>query len=248
MLPDNIKTIVDFTIGDGWIGYRSSTHKLPYMRIEHSHRQMMYAKHKEDILRSYDYNLSAKLYMSTTKKNHGRYYYQINTYQHQDFYTAYKWMYNKKRKTIDKALLRHLDACSLAYWFMDDGTAKLCNYTQNKDKSRKYFENYKIHAYKLATLCFSYDENLLIADWLRDKFNIESKIERWKQYCMIVIYGIENKNNFRSTIEPYIINEMRYKIDKPHTFEGMSWITVSREETERDNPTKSVGEATVQFP
>lgn len=235
MLPDNIKTIVDFTLGDGWIGYRSKTHKLPYMRIEHGQAQVFYAKHKQRILETLGYDLSARLYMSTTKRNHGRYYYQINTFQHKDFDTARKWTYNRNLKVVDKALLRNLDAKSLAYWFMDDGCAKLSNYNQNKDKSRKYFENYKTHCYKLSTNNFSYEEHTLILAWLKEKFDITAKIEKsMGSYCTL-IFGTENKDRFRSTVEPYIIDDMRYKISHPHTFDGMSFEIVEREQTEREN-------------
>lgn len=235
MLPSNIKLIVDFALGDGWIGYHHAGSKSPYLRIEHSQKQIFYAQHKEQRLLNAEYELSSRLYTPKTGKNVGKFYYQVNTRQHKDFDTARKWIYNKNKKTIDRALLRNLDSESLAYLFMDDGSAKHSQYNINKDKSRTYFERPKTHCYRLATMCFSYDENLLLLAWLKEKFDIIAKIERKYNSFGIIIFGTENKDKFRSTISPYITEDMLYKIQAPHTYAGMSSIIVVAEQTEREN-------------
>ena len=245
MLPSNIKLIVDFTLGDGWIGYHSKTHSLPYMRLEHGQKQVFYAKHKEQRLLNAGYELSSRLYSPKTGKNVGKYYYQINTDQHKDFDTARKWMYNKNKKRIDRALLRQLDAESLAYLFMDDGSAKHRQYNVNKDKSRIYFEQPRTFAYRIATMSFSYEENVLLLQWLKEKFDIEARLEKAYNSFGIIMFNTESKDKFRDTIKQYITEDMLYKIQAPHTFAGMSSVIVVAEETEREN-TIQYSDATVQ--
>lgn len=256
MLPANIKLIIDLTLGDGWIGFRGTKRNNPYFICEHGETQIDYCKYKENLLQSFGYITHSydKVNSNKTSKNFGKRSYRFYTNEHSDFHTAHKHLYNKNVKTVDKHLLRDLDAESLAYWFMDDGCAMTEQYIQKKDY-RMMFEKKKVGAYKLSTNCFSLDENALIVDWLSEKFGIRAVAKTYKSYSTcIYVYGIKNKDLLRNTILPYVerVPQLLYKLSYPHTFEGISFTNVPRvsnfaaEETERNDSSFFEEDATVQ--
>lgn len=227
MIPDAVKVIIDFTLGDGWLGYgngvKNEDNANPKMRIEHSIKQADYAKHKESILYQYGFTAKAGIWAPKTGKNMGKEYYRIDVHTNPLLKTAYKWTYNKKRKALDRALLRNIDAKTLAYWFMDDGTAKLTHYNQKKDH-RVMYELPKIGQYVYCTDNFTEQECLLFIDCLKERFNIRAiliKHSSTSPIRRVAIGEIEDKNKFRYLVEPYIIPSMYYKIAYPHSFSGI---------------------------
>ena len=210
-----VQTLIDFTLGDGWLGYKSEKHKLPHFRVEHSAKQKEYAQHKCDILNDLG------LLSTCVETKRGNWY--TSSVQSEFAKTAHKYLYNKRRKSIDKALLREMNVRSLAYFFMDDGGAHI----KRRKKLGKYnyiYEKPFIDAFSLATCSFTIEENNLLIDWLRETFSIRARLNILKQkYPRIVIDGAEAKNTLVCTIEPYIIPNLRYKIDKPLTTRGMSF-------------------------
>lgn len=255
MLPKNIKLIIDFTIGDGWIGYRRPTDKKAQYICCHSFVQADYCKYKEQKLIEAGYGITGidRVVDNTKSKNFGKRYYTIYAKSHIDFSTAHKHLYNKKVKTIDKHLLRDLDAESLAFWFMDDGCAKTVQYNQ-KETIRYYYETRKVNGYKLSTNCFSLDENILITSWLKEKFDIMSKVSFADNSYHINIYQIESKDKLKSLLLPYVeqIPCMMYKLSYPHTFANIPYTIVprvnnlARVETERNDSSILEDDATVQ--
>jgi hypothetical protein len=230
MIPEEIKTLVDFAMGDGYIEQRERRRNAR-MRIEHAQAQQAYAEHKEGILRSLGFKMNAKLITVLNGKNAGKSYYRIDLNQNPLITTAYKWVYNKGRKAIDKALIRQLDDRSLAYWFMDDGYAKLVKYVQ-EPSFRYYYDVPKVGAFKFANQAFTYEENILFVDWLLGAFGINARIINEKGY-EVIISRIEDKEKFVNVIKPYIIPSMMYKIQYPLTFSGIGFTIVQRERTER---------------
>lgn len=228
-IPNSIKVLVDFTMGDGWIGRSKGSNGMFKMRIEHSIKQMEYAMHKEQILYSFGYTAKTGVWSPKTGKNVGKDYYRIDVHVHKNMQTAHKWCYNKGRKAIDKALLRQLDEVSLAYWFMDDGTAKVTKYIQ-KPTHRYYYETPKTNAYLFCNNNFSYDENTLFSLWLKERFGINSKvINGGNNSFEVAIYSISDKDRFRDVVYPYIVPSMQYKINNPHTFKDVPYTTVPRD-------------------
>lgn len=214
MLSTNIKRIIDITLGDGYLGY-GKVSKHAHYSCGHSTNQRDYLLHKMSILLNLGYKTTEYVYEKSCS---------IYTANHQDFSTAHKWIYNKSRKFIDNALLRNCDAETLAYWFMDDGGADKTNKLRYKNKLQVY-ESPKTKSYSLYTNCFSYDENVLITLWLKEKFNITANIYINKG-PYIRISDIPSKDSLRNTIEPYIISCMRYKIKTPHSFDNIAYSVV----------------------
>lgn len=237
MIPQDLKTIIDLTIGDGYIGFNG---KSMNGRIEHSIKQKEYAQHKEQILRDLQIPLSSREFTVKTGKNAGRSYYQINLNHSDILRTARKWLYNKGKKGLDKALFKQLDNISLAYWFMDDGSAKLVKYNQKGDK-RYIFDSPKIGLFKFSNQSFDAYENSLMIEWLKEQFDITAHLVT-NNGNELHISDIENKQRFLDVVKPYIIPSMFYKIQYPLSFDGIGYHIIQRERLSESNPT---GYATV---
>ena len=216
MIPANIKWIVDFSLGDGGIYYNDT--KLPIYQETHSEKQTEYINHKKDVLLSLGYNMSIYNYSIR-----GYRCVRLRSKTHKDFDTAHKWIYNKNRKSIDKALLRQLDARSLAYYYMDDGDV---------NKKHTIIDNItytKAAHYRLATLNMSISELELFRLWLLEKFNIQSNKYQQGNGYRLYISRTESKDIFREIIEPYIVPSMMYKINIPHTFKDAMNLSTLRD-------------------
>lgn len=228
MIPETIKLLIDLTLGDGWIGFNGNSIRG---RIEHSIKQKEYAEHKAFLLQSADLPITTRAYISTTHKNAGKEYFQINLLTHPDLSAARKWLYNKNRKSIDKALLRQCDERTLAYLFMDDGCAHLSNYNLGRYEKFIYAQS-KTHAYRISTNSFSYDEHLLFQDWLLS-FGICSTLEKQNKTFRTIICAEQSKDIFRNIIKQFIIPSMQYKISKPHSFKNIPFTQQPRENKDR---------------
>lgn len=129
-------------------------------------------------------------YDKRTNKYYHKYYVRSKT--HPYFTKLYQELYFNNIKTITRAYLDKLTPRSLAFWFMADGNNRGI----------------------LATNSFSYSECVLIKEWIKSKFNIDTTLE--KQYnnnnLQYLIY-IKNssKNTFYQLVKDYIIPEMQYK-------------------------------------
>jgi hypothetical protein len=248
MIPNNIKTIIDLTLGDGWIGFRDNNRNNPYYICEHGEKQIEYAKYKENLLNECGYITHGKEYLSKNEKVFGYKYYRFYTEENKDFKTVYKYIYNKKRKAIDKHLLRNLDERSLAFWYMDDGSTKLIKY--NLGKYEKFiYEEPVVNCYRYCLDRYTEEENNLFSNWLLERFNIESKVIRHGNYFRTAIYRQEAKDIFRNLVDKYFVDCLKYKLNYKHSFNGVPFTKVIRncavEETER-NSSSLEDEATVQ--
>jgi hypothetical protein len=230
-IPKDIKLLIDLTLGDGYIGLKSN--KYTTMRIEHAIKQKAYAQHKERLLTDAGFNVLSRELTIENGKNAGKSYYRIDIHGDNRLATAHKHIYNKGRKFIDKHLLRDLDILSLAYWFMDDGSAKLSHYNLKKDQ-KVIYELPKIGVYKFSHCGFTFDENKLFCDWLKYKFNIDAMVIKHGKFYVSAIYTISAKDRFRYLIEPYIIPSMYYKIMFPHSFSGIPFTKTLRNITVTD--------------
>ena len=109
------------------------------------------------------------------------------------FYTLF---YINGKKVITDDLLNSIffTEKSLAYWFMDDG----------------HCEN-KAGRYKISTQCFSLENQKLLQNLLKKKLQIETMLYK-KDRSHILVIKRESTKRFRSLIEPYIIDSMKYKL------------------------------------
>ena len=105
------------------------------------------------------------------------------------FTPFYEQFFSKGKKIIPASL--KLNALALAVWFMDDGC---------KSRSSIYFN----------TQQFSKDEQLHLINLLRRQFGIESTLNKDKIYSRIRI-RTRSVKRFINLIEPFVLNEFRYK-------------------------------------
>lgn len=131
-------------------------------------------------------------YDKRTNKYYDRY--SVRLLAHPKFTEIYNFCYPNGVKTVTQEWLDKITPRGLAFWYMDDG----CN-----DGT-------------LATNLFSYEEVLLIKNWFKTKYNINTSIHTAKtksgvQYTIYIL--AESKPNFYSLVEPYIIPSMEYKFE-----------------------------------
>lgn len=244
MIPDKaLKSIIDFTIGDGSLRKQTETHTAVF-KMEHSIKQREYLWHKVEVLRNFGLKHGEESIQTRIVK--GKEYQTVNYKFHVNpiFNTAYKWCYNQGRKSFDKALINQLDDVSLAYWFMDDGSGPKTYVSKSKVGGVRYEYKYpqpKIERYTLSTYSCTLDELHLIQDWLLGSFNVKCNISVDKRgktcySAYLAIAGVTEKDKFRKVIEPYVIPSMRYKIEGAHTFEGMKYVSVQRDRLSEDAP------------
>jgi ubiquinol-cytochrome c reductase cytochrome b subunit len=104
------------------------------------------------------------------------------------------WFYNNK-KHVPECIDQYLTPLALAIWIMNNG-AKI-------GKSIKFFTN-----------SFSYNECLILKKALNDNFNIKASIQPAGSKNQYIIYiWKESMNDLINIVFPYIIPEMKYKLN-----------------------------------
>jgi len=106
---------------------------------------------------------------------------------------------NKKKSISEYLIKNHLTDRGLAYWFMDDG-GKL---DYNKNSTNK--------SIVLNTQSFTDIEVEQMSKELSNKFNFSCQVRLNKGKKIIIINSV-SYSLFRNIIDPYLINEMKYKL------------------------------------
>jgi ubiquinol-cytochrome c reductase cytochrome b subunit len=114
-------------------------------------------------------------------------------------YTSFNWIYDlwfyNNKKHVPKCIDQYLTPLALAFWIMNNG-AKI-------GKNIKFFTN-----------SFSYKECLILIKALNDNFNIKASIQSaGNQDQYIIFIWKESINDLINIVSPYIIPEMKYKLN-----------------------------------
>lgn len=114
-------------------------------------------------------------------------------------YTSFNWIhdlwYKDGIKIVPECISYYLTPLALAIWIMDDG-AKVGK------------------GLKFSTNSYSYTDCLTLVSALNANFSIKSTIQSAGSENQYIIYiWKESMDNLRNIVYPYIIPEMRYKID-----------------------------------
>jgi phage FluMu gp28-like protein len=176
-------------LGDGHLALAPKYKKSAHLEITHSIKQKEYQQHLKEI-----FDCRETKYIKTS---YGGEVNQILTKNNKELLEIYNEIY-KDKKEITNNYLNKLTDASLAYWFMDDGS--------NCDRN--------IH---LATHSFSYNENFLIQQWFKNKYNLFPQIiteSRKKQPLHYLTFNRDDSRRFIKIISRYIIPSMRYKLKK----------------------------------
>jgi ubiquinol-cytochrome c reductase cytochrome b subunit len=114
-------------------------------------------------------------------------------------YTSFNWIhdlwYINGVKDVPLCIKDYLSPLALAIWIMDDGS-----------KVGK--------GLKFSTNSFTHKSCLILVNVLNEKFNLKSSIQNTGTKDQYIIYiWKESMGNLRKIVSPYVIPEMRYKID-----------------------------------
>lgn len=196
-------SIIGMLLGDANLRTTGINYRLS---IDHCPAQLEYLKMKSKIISNItgsDPKLSkTKTYIKKVDKvYHG---YRIQTRSLKYFTKIYNMMYLNGKKNITRKLLDKLTPFGIAMWYMDDGYLSIL-----KKKNAK--GGYRTHdrKLKLATHCFSEPEQILIKEWLKEKYDIDCHIykpEPKKKPKQRAIYlNATNSKKFIEIVKSYIL-------------------------------------------
>ena len=175
-------------LGDGSISKGSHTSRFCFT---HSEKQKEYGIWKSSMLKNV-----MMLYTSFDrivrfdKRTNREYIAYCSWTKHLKFLKRYrdKWYINGIKR-IQKDDLFKLDALGLAIWFQDDG--------------------YKCASgYYISTLCFPYEDILIVKDYFHEKWGIEVKVQKNNEIYIPAKY----RDRFTKIIKPYIHDVCKYKL------------------------------------
>ena len=156
--------------------------------------------------------VKTKIKIYRDKRQNRRKIFYFSTISHPIFTKIYDDLYPSKIKTISKGWLEKLTPFSLAIWYMDDGSIV---------KST--------HQMRISTESFSYNEHLLLKEYLKNCWNIEADIKNLPiSNKFILSFKAKERDKFFKLISPFIIPEMQYKICKDLK-EWKGWTSFERE-------------------
>lgn len=202
--------ILGSLLGDMSIVKKGPQHRLS---ISHSAKQRDYIEHQKTILGELALNNiqetvssahKAKIFLNNQWETHTikeTNCLLLHSIVHPYFTELRNKLYPNNKKALHKWWLDQLTERSLAYWVMDDGST---NYADNS------------YVICISTYGFTYDENLMLQLFLKRKFNLNVNLQivknRGNGYALR--FNTENSKKLRELVRPYIIDCMRYKIDR----------------------------------
>ena len=156
----------------------------------------------EDITRVKTWEIQPKL-------GNSRRQYHMQTMRH-PFYTKFRHrMYGTGIKAIDPHYLTFMDYEMLAIWYMQDGSLSTTPHIRETG-------NYNRKELFLYSNSFSYGDNMLLKDCLKEKFAIESNIRHSKGKTGNITYflSIYKKciDTFLEGVTPFIQPSFQYKL------------------------------------
>lgn len=186
--------IIGMILGDGWITFNRKTAILSFY---HCPKQEEYVMFKKALLEKMGFE-SKTSKSPKTKSNYPKVKLWTKSYRELNLYRlmySFRNTPSKRKKRIIKSMLNRMDEFGFAIWFMDDGY---------NCPNKKYMH--------LGTYCFSLEENQLIVDFLKSKWNIETRIYNRKGQYFLVWY--KDADKLKKIISPYVslVPSMMYKI------------------------------------
>lgn len=183
------QVIVGCLLGDGYMGIKESIN--PYFKCEHGLKQKQYAEHKSNLLESL---ISFTKYYKRPKadKRNGIFYESYSTIVNANpcFLWFYNQFYTNKKKRITKEVLEFYTPLAMAIHYMDDG------YLTSSNKT-----------FGIATNSFDIESINNLQEKLLQygiKTTLHSKNQLYIKRSSALL--------FKSLIEPYVIESMKYKI------------------------------------
>lgn len=177
-------------LGDLNIGKPDNKHPNCRLYIVHSQKQEELFMKKVELLG--EFMGAYKLTNLTPDKRTGKVYatYRGNSKAHPVFTNLYNELYLNGIKTITQDFLDKIHSpIALAYWFMDDGS----------------------NDGVLATNSFTLSELDILQNWLKQKWNINTTLQK-NQSNFVIYIRQDSRKHFEELIFPFIIPSMYYKL------------------------------------
>lgn len=191
-LSDNFKQLlIGSYLGDGSFTKISGLAKQSKFSIAHSLKQKEYFLRKWKVFEIH--NLEGKIMYNKVLSNRYKngYFEEIRfkSKSHPLFTKFREEGYSETKKKLNIELVKDINKLGLAIWYMDDGsiTGTSCNIASNK---------------------FSENERFLLRDLIYSKFNILTNITQTTLYIPTKEFSL-----FKEIVKPYIIEEMKYKLN-----------------------------------
>lgn len=182
--------------GDGGVYYGTKNRHCKFA-VSHSPKQEEYINWKHNLLESVK---ASKVYRVTKyhkirKKEYTTL--QFCTKPLSYFTRLRKLFYPQGKKIILRRLLNKLTPLGLAVWFMDDGTS--CK------NNRRYPQ------LNISTCSYTFEENKIIQEYFKEKWDIDVRVHRRKNFPHIYI-NKPNSLKLIRIIKYHLIPSMQYKI------------------------------------
>lgn len=177
-------------LGDLNIGKSNDKHPNCRLYIVHSQKQEELFMKKVELLG--EFMGAYKLTNLAPDKRTGKVYatYRGNSKAHPIFNKIRNLLYINNTKTITQKFLDKIHSpIALAYWFMDDGS----------------------NDGVLATNSFTLPELEMLQNWLKQKWDVSTTLQKNKSNFVIYIRQ-DSRKHFEELIFPYIIPSMHYKL------------------------------------
>lgn len=193
-----LDVIIGSLLGDARLECRSKGIRAEYtarLRVHHGYKQKEYVLWKYKILKNLVSKEPRRISWINTKRN----LYEVSWYFHtkslKNFGIIHKIFYKNGVKKFPKEILPIFSDQMLAVWYMDDGSNNHGNVT-------------------LSTHSFSLEDQKVIVDFLKEKYQISPTIVKDRNQWKISI-GSYDYDRFLSIVAPFIPKAMSYKIDNP---------------------------------
>jgi len=182
-------------LGDGSLGINKGGKSAFYREI-HSLKQKEYLIWKNQFLKVFDTKLHEySIYDSRTDRT----YHSILLWSKTNtLLTLYfQNLYKQGKKTINEDLLNQVGILGLAIWYMDDG-----------------YYHYGDYRCALSTDSYTYGEQLLVKNWLKNKFNVNAQIHKSssKSVRYNIVLSKNETDKFLRMIQSFIVPSMYYKL------------------------------------
>lgn len=193
-----LDVIIGSLLGDARLECRSKGIRAAYtarFRVHHGDKQKEYVWWKYEILKDLVSTSPREISWTNKKRNLHEISYYFHTRSLKNFGIIHEIFYKNGVKKFPTDILPIFSDQMLAVWYMDDGSNNHGNVT-------------------LSTHSFSFEDQQIIVDLFRNKYQIDATIVKDRNQWKISI-GRHDYDHFLSIISPFIAPTMTYKIDNP---------------------------------
>jgi len=186
------EVLVGLMLGDGCLETQNNgrTYRL---KIEQSEAHRAYVEHLYQLFRAW-VRTPPQIKVVQSRGHVSRNWW-FQTLSHGAFRFYAHQFYQQGRKCVPPLIHRWLTPRSVAYWFMDDGSAK------SKQSKGVLFNTQGFSLADVKRLC----------QVLSDLYDLEVKPRKQREGYQIFVSG-ESYETFRNLVGPYLIPEMSYKL------------------------------------